>query len=298
MPNDDSHAPRDHKNTDPAIVDGVVEHYDRPGLLAAIESGFAEAGRPTGELTLADLAPVDEFHVGARPATESFLARLALDQEMTVLDVGCGLGGPARYAAATFGCRMVGVDPTEAYVEAARALTGWVGLDDRVTFRCATTRELTESDDNRFDAAYLMHVGMNVADKTAFFAEIGTLLEPGATLGVYDLMRTDDGDLDYPMPWATTAGTSFVATQVAYEASLASAGFEIVSAAERHDLANVFVDTVGRAVAAGRGPAGPVGLHLVMGPTIGAKVGNLTRALQAEVVTPVELLARRSSAAG
>ncbi len=275
-----------------AVHRRITDHYDRADLAASIEAAFASLGTPTDELTLSDLAPVDEFHVGGRPATESFLGQLGLGPGMTVLDVGSGLGGPARYAAATFGCRVVGADPTAVYVQVARMLSGWLGLDEQVTFRQTSTRELAQAGD-RFDAAYLLHVGMNVPDKTGFFREIGAVLEPGSTLGVYDLMRTDEGDLGYPMPWATTADGSFVATQAAYESSLATAGFELTGARDRGDLATAFIDTIGKAVASGSAPASPVGLHLVMGPTIGEKVRNLSTALEAELLTPVELIARR-----
>ncbi|MGI9615722.1 MAG: SAM-dependent methyltransferase [Acidimicrobiales bacterium] len=280
--------------------DAIVDHYERDDLVGSIEAALGELGRPIDDLTVDDLAPVDEFHVGGRPATASFMDRLELESPMRVLDVGCGLGGPARFAATTYGCAVTGIDLTASYIEAAGTLTGWVGLDDTVSFRKASTADLVDdgAGDGRsiepFDAAYLMHVGMNVADKPALFADIARLLKPGGTLGIYDLLRFDDGELGYPMPWASSAATSFVETTVAYESGLAAAGFELVVAQERQDMATAFVATVGQAAASSSGPPSPVGLHLVMGSTIGAKVRNLTAALEAELLKPVELLARRA----
>ena len=274
--------------------DAIVDHYERADLVGSIEAAFGELGRPLDELTVDDLAPVDEFHVGGRPATASFMDRLELRLPMRVLDVGCGLGGPARFAATTYGCGVTGIDLTASYIEAAQTLSGWVGLDDLVSFHQMSAGDLVgdSRSSDPFDAAYLMHVGMNVADKHALFADLASLVKTGGTLGIYDLVRTDDGELEYPMPWASSAATSFVETQVAYESSLAAAGFEIVGARERPDMAMAFVNTVGAAAAARTGPPSPVGLHLVMGSTIGAKVRNLTAALEAELLTPVELLAR------
>jgi 2-polyprenyl-3-methyl-5-hydroxy-6-metoxy-1,4-benzoquinol methylase len=278
-------------NTD----DRISSHYEQPDLVAAIEAGFSALGKQTSELTVDDLALVDEFHVGGRAATTSFMTGLDLRPEMTILDVGSGLGGPARFAAATHGCEVVGIDLTASYVEAARALTGWVGLDDRATFRHVSADDMA-FDGRPFDAAYLMHVGMNVADKTGLFAAIAAVMKPGGTLGLYDLCRTGDAALGYPMPWAESEATSFVATTAEYESSLTAAGFEVVGAKKRPEMARVFLDGLPKPQPGGPSRPPPVGLHFVMGPTIRDKVANLVAALEAEVVTPVELVARWAAA--
>ena len=124
---------------------------------------------------------------------------------MHLLDVGSGIGGPARTFADAFGCRVTGVDLTEEFVEAANALTRRCGLSDRVSFRQASALALPFADAS-FDAATLIHVGMNIEDKAGLFAEVRRVLKPDARFGVYDIMRVAEGEIPYPMPWAATAG--------------------------------------------------------------------------------------------
>src|SRR5262245_44341745 len=110
-------------------------YWGRDGLERRILDALAAAGRSIDALTIDDLAPADQFHGGGKPATER-LARLAgLKPGTRVLDVGGGLGGPARTLAAQFGCRVTVLDLTESYVRAGRALTELVNLADRVSHR-------------------------------------------------------------------------------------------------------------------------------------------------------------------
>ena len=161
--------------------DLVASHYTQDDLSRRIEAGLAEAGIDTSSVTTAELALVDEFHTGGRGATAHLLGQLGLGAGSVVLDVGCGVGGAARYCAETFGCTVTGIDLTPAYLEAAELLTGWVGLSEQVTFRQASGADLPFKK-NRFDGAYEIHVGMNVADKTGLFASVAQVLRPGAAV--------------------------------------------------------------------------------------------------------------------
>lgn len=272
----------------------IAEHYEQVDLAARIEQGVIALGHSIDDVGVEDLAPADEFHVGGLGATKTVLSRLGLSPDMHVLDIGSGLGGPARFCAKTHGCRVTGIDLAASYVETAQQLTDWVGLSDRVSFSQMSAFDVsaeTTGHDQPFDAAYLLHVGMNIADKTDLLAVISTVLRPGGSLAIYDLMRIDTGDLAYPLPWATTSASSFVETQASYEASLVSAGFELVSVADRGEFAAAFVK-MSRGQREADGPP-PLGLHLAMGPDIGTKAANLAAALDAQIVAPIEIIARR-----
>ena len=185
------------------MTSSVIDNYDRGDLAAKIAAGFAAQGTDTSELSVGDLSIVDEFHTGSRPATEYLLSFLDLAEGDEVLDIGCGIGGPARFAASRFGATVTGVDLTESYVETARALTEWVGLADQVTFEVADATGLPFADQS-FDAAIQLHVGMNVADKVAMFTEAARVLRPGSRFALYDLMTTGQPSPDFPVPWART----------------------------------------------------------------------------------------------
>ena len=180
----------------------VATHYTQGGLLDAIIAGVGKLGKTTETVGLDDLGPVDEFHIGGRVATESFLDQVGLGANDHVLDVGCGLGGASRFAAQRYGSRITGVDLTHEYIETGKVLCSWLGLAERVSLEQGDATA-TGYADASFDKAYMLHVGMNIADKSALALELHRVLRPGGTLGIYDVMRVGDGDLTYPVPWAT-----------------------------------------------------------------------------------------------
>lgn len=270
----------------------VARHYTHGTLLETIRSGLESLGKTPGTATIDDLAPVDEFHIGGRRASEEFLGRLPLDSSSHVLDVGCGLGGAARLAAARFGCRVTGIDLTPEYVEVGKALCEWVGLDGRIDLRQGSALDLP-FEDALFDAAYMLHVGMNISDKRALFAEVARVLRPGATFGIYDVMRTGEGDLAYPVPWAEAPETSALAAPGDYRGALEAAGFAVAEERDRRDFALEFFAALAARTAAAEGPP-PLGLHLLMGPTAKRKVANMVENIEAGRIAPVELIARKT----
>ncbi|MEM9893930.1 MAG: class I SAM-dependent methyltransferase [Actinomycetota bacterium] len=269
----------------------VADHYGQDGLADRIEAGFREAGQDPAALTVDDLAVVDEFHSGGRPATEYLFDLLDLPMGASLLDIGCGVGGPARYAAAHRGLTVTGVDLTPSYIEVARRLTGWVDLDDRVSFRTIADGPLP-LDDHTFDGASLLHVGMNVADKTALFAELARVLRPGGRLAVYDLLAAEGAEVspEFPLPWASTPATSFLEPVEAYRRALVDGGFEVTAIDDRTAAVQAFMAAVAARAAEQDGPP-PVGLHLLMGPDAPIKLGNMIAALNARALAPTMLIA-------
>lgn len=269
----------------------VADHYTHGSLLAAIRSGVEALGETPETLSVEDLGPVDEFHIGGRKASEHFLGQLPLDAEAHALDVGCGLGGGARFAASRFGCRVTGIDLTAEFVETGRALCAWVALEERVTLRQGSALDLP-FEPGAFDAAYMMHVGMNIADKARLCAEVARVLKPGGTLGIYDVMRTGKGELTFPVPWAEAADTSAVDTPDAYKEAMKAAGFAVVAERNRRDFAlEFFAELAAKAAAAGGPP--PLGTHLLMGETRAEKIKNLVENISADRIAPVELIATK-----
>jgi SAM-dependent methyltransferase len=267
----------------------VAAHYTHGALEQAILDALAGSGKDIEQLTTADLAGVDEFHLGWRPATLALAEDLGFSSGMHVLDVGSGIGGPARTFAETVGCRVTGFDLTEEFVAVANALTQRVGLAGRAAFRAASALCLPVPDAS-FDGAMMIHVGMNIEDKPRLFAEVRRALKPGALFGVYDVMRTDAAPIPYPTPWADTEATSFVEPLDTYRRLLAAAGFAIEREANRRDLALRLLAEMRAAVAEGRAP--PLGLHTLMGPSFKERMANVTAALTSGTLSPVAVVAR------
>ncbi|HKR49901.1 MAG TPA: class I SAM-dependent methyltransferase [Pseudonocardiaceae bacterium] len=265
----------------------VTGHYSRGGLLRAILDGLAASGADLAELDPDALAPVDEFHIGGRQATVELADQLDLRPGLRVLDVGCGMGGASRYLARRFGVRVAGVDLTPEFVEVARELTARCRLDGLVEIQQASGTDLPFQG-GTFDAACLLHVAMNIEDKAALFAEIRRVLVPGGRFGLYEVMRTGDGEVGYPVPWATVAATSFLLDPAGYRQLLGEAGFEVFSDRNRREFAlDSFAQL--RTRIARDGPP-PLGLHIMFGADHAAKTANLFDNLRRGEIAPVEMV--------
>ncbi|WP_430429797.1 class I SAM-dependent methyltransferase [Parasphingorhabdus sp.] len=269
----------------------VAEHYQHGNLLKSIAAGLDQLGKSPADVTIEDLAPVDEFHIGGRIASKHFLDQLELAPDMQVLDVGCGLGGAARYAAENYQVDVTGVDLTAEYIETGQILCDWVDLSKRVVLQIENA--LSMSFENAcFDRAYMMHVGMNIEDKHGLFAEIYRVLAPGAIFGIYDIMQGRSGDLSYPVPWATSSTTSWLADSEKYKQSLQHAGFTIVSEQDRRDFALQFLDDLQRAKLSSSGLP-PLGLHNLMQDTASEKITHMVENIAARLIAPHEIIVRK-----
>lgn len=269
----------------------VSTHYAHGNLTEAIRSGLSSLGKSTDRLTVDDLAPVDEFHIGGRRASEDFFDQLAFTARASVLDVGCGLGGPARFVASRYGCQVTGIDLTPEYVETGGELCGWVGLTERVSLHQGSALAMPFAAES-FDGAYMMHVGMNIADKEKLAEEVARLLKPGTLFGIYDVMRIAPGNLTFPVPWATTADLSEVVESDRYKSALQKAGFDIFAERDRREFALSFFAELRAKTAAAAGPP-PIGLHVLMGKNTPEKVQNMISNISSGQIAPIELIARK-----
>lgn len=263
------------------VRDIVREHYGRAELTSSILRALSEAGVTVDPLATADLAAVDQLHAGFLPATQHLLDALDLDARSRLLDVGSGIGGPARAAAVTCSCQVTGADLTPEFVSTATELTRLVGLSELVRFTTSTADRLPFPDGS-FDRAMMIHVGMNVPDKRAVFAEVRRVLVDGGRFALYDQMRVADGPLPFPMPWADAEDSSFVESSQEYAEHLTAAGFAIDDTQDR------------TAQASGPPPAGDgprIGPEAVFGAAFMARIHHNIEATSAGLLAPVLMVA-------
>lgn len=264
----------------------VAEHHSIGNLLGRIENGLKRSGATPGSVSVDKLSLVDEFHIGGRDASEHFFARLGFLDGDHVLDVGCGIGGGAR-----FGVTVTGIDVTPDYVNAGVELNRWVGLEDQVKLIVGDAMSIKFAD-GTYDSAYTMHVLMNVKDKEAVFREVARVLKTGAVFGIYDVMKMGEGDVRFPVPWASEALESCLASPKEYVAGLKSARFTVEEIVDRGEFAVGFFEKVSARMQTTGAP--PLGIHLLMGENASVKINNLTGALVGGVISPFEIICRKS----
>ena len=270
----------------------VANHYTRGDLLSAIRAGVERLGKTPETVTIEDFAPVDEFHIGGRMATRSFLDQIAIRTEDHVLDVGCGIGGASRFAAQTYGCQVTGMDLTEEYVDTGNTLCSWLGLEHRVKLSQGNVLAMNLPDAT-VDKAFMLHVGMNIPDKASLAMEVWRVLRPGGVFGIYDIMEVGVDQLEFPVPWATVAEASSLASPAAYKHALLAAGFTIVSERNRREFALAFFERLKADAAVAEGPP-PLGLHILMGKETPTKIQNMIENVSRNRVAPIELIARKA----
>jgi ubiquinone/menaquinone biosynthesis C-methylase UbiE len=271
-------------------------HYTSGDLLARLNAALREDGvdpdRPTSE----ELAPYDQFHGRGLEATQEVAGLMQAGATDHILDIGSGIGGPARYFAGRFGCRVTGIDLTPEFCDVARHLTRLLDLADRVAFEVGDALAMPFAVAS-FDGACSINVSMNIADKVALYREIHRVLKPGGWLVLSEIAKGEGADVDYPTPWAQSASGSFLATPEETRHALLEAGFAVDL---MHDTIRQSRDFAARSramVARGEKPPHRA-VMLIHGENAFRAIANTGRGLAEGRIVPIEVVARRRPATG
>jgi ubiquinone/menaquinone biosynthesis C-methylase UbiE len=251
-------------------LDGVRDHYRATGLTERLKTALAAFGPEHLRLTPQQLGALDQFHTRGLAATADLAKLAGITADISVLDVGAGVGGPARYLAATNGCRVTGVDLSEPFVDAARYLTERTGQSGQVSFETGSALALP-FEDGRFDVALLQHVAMNISDRARLYREIRRVLKPGGRFATFDVVL-DSGEPHYPVPWARTPATSFLLTPAATREAIERASFRALAWQDDTEAARAWMTQMRAS-----GPAPSPNLGVVMGPEFAQLTANLGR---------------------
>lgn len=269
----------------------ITSHYARDDLLERLRAALVEDGVDPDHPDIEALAHYDHFHSRGLEATREIADALDVAPTDDLLDIGSGLGGPARYFAQRFGCRVTGIDLTAEFCEVAREMTRLLALEDRVKFERGDALAMPFAD-ARFDGAYSMNVSMNIKDKSALYREVGRVLKPGAWLVFSELLRGPGPEPDYPTPWARSAEASFLSTLEETQRALKSAGFELTDTRMTREE-NLAFGARSRAMVE-RGEKPPHRAVQLVHPEVArAAAANTARGMADGRLVPVELFARK-----
>ena len=272
------------------MTDRVQTHYSLDSSLAdSIARRLQDAGKNLRELTTLDLAPVDEFHIRGRQATLELGREMGLNRNTNLLDIGSGLGGPARTLAEVYGCRVIGVDLTEAFCIAAGILSEWVNLRGNVTFQQGDATDLPFAD-NQFDAAMTIHVAMNIPDKRTMYSEARRVIKPKGVFAVYDVLKGEGGDVLFPVPWDREPSLSHLVTREEMVSLLREAGFEIVKTEDSTQAGHAWFKSMMKRMREGGPPV--ISFQTFMGEDFPEMVENQERNLSERRIRTVSFICR------
>jgi ubiquinone/menaquinone biosynthesis C-methylase UbiE len=269
----------------------VSSHYSRGDLLSRLNAALREDGVDPDHPSIEELAPYDQFHGRGLEATVGLAGLMRAGPADHVLDIGSGIGGPARYFASRFGCRVTGIDLTPEFCDVARHLTHQLKLGDRVAFEVGDALRMPFPESS-FDGAYSMNVSMNIADKGGFYREIHRVLKPGAWLVLSEVAKGEGRDPDYPTPWAGSARTSFLSTPEETRRCMLEAGFDVIRLRSTLEQARAFGARSRAMVARGEKPPHRA-VMLIHGEIATQAMENTSRGLTEARIVPIEVLGRK-----
>jgi ubiquinone/menaquinone biosynthesis C-methylase UbiE len=272
-------------------MDPVTRHYARSDIVSTLLGALRDSGKEVDRLTPDDLAPVDEFHLRGREATEELASLAAPKADWQVVDVGCGIGGSSRYLANRFGCRVLGVDLTPEFCSAAEELTRLTGLDSLVRFECASALQIPAGDGS-INLAWTQHAQMNIAAKRQLYREIARVVKRGGRFAFHDILAGPGGPAHFPVHWADTPELSSLIAPDAFRELLEQTGFHVRVWRDTTEVAYRWYRAAMERAAEQKGPPPPC-VHLLLNGDVQAKVANVKRNLEEQRITVYQGLLER-----
>ena len=189
-----------------------------------IQSELRELGKTGVKLTVEDLIPFDQFHPLSTAALDEAVKQLGISPSSHVLDIGAGVGGPARYLNHKYGCSVTGVELHPQMCSAAIELTQKTGLSEKVNFLQGDITSINLNGQT-FDHWISIGVFLHIPDRYRLFSTCYSLLKPGGSGYIEDFFVRHPLTADQKKQLAETLACPYLPTREEYLAELAAAGF-------------------------------------------------------------------------
>lgn len=256
------------------MIGKVEQQYNRHGLYESIYTQLIESGIDLTKIKREDIAGVDEFHIRGADVSKELATEIGITGQ-SVLDIGCGIGGPCRMLKEEFNCNVTGIDLNADYIRTAQKLTQLLGLD--INFQQANALELPFKN-NLYDVVWTQHVQMNIENKAQFYSEIKRVSKPGGLFLYYDIFEKNGEGIDFPVPWADDNSISFLFNTRKLDEELGQLGMEKIQSKDQTKKGIEFFEAIISQLDINGPPK--IGLHLLMGDSAREKLGNVLKALK------------------
>lgn len=272
------------------MTDPIETHWGAPDVLERILEAISASQLSAGSVTVEQLAPVDHIHARGFAATRELADSLPVRSGDRIIDIGCGLGGPARYLADRFGCHVEGIDISATFVDAGNRLSEMTGMLDSVTIRHGDGERLPYEKES-FDGGYAQHVTMNVANRDRFFAEAFRVLRPGAFFALTEHGLGAAGTPRHPVPWSDDGAGAYLIAPEQTGVLLGAAGFQEIEVVETGDE---YLQGYRRMISLmDAGSLPPLGVHIILGPAAAEKIRNAARNIEERRTRPIKVMCRK-----
>lgn len=267
--------------------DSIADHWGKGDVYGRVIEAMKAASISPETLTVKQMAPVDHLHARGFPATIELADALPVKEGDHLVDIGCGLGGPARYLAERFNCRVSGIDITEPFVDAANKITALLHMEKFIDVQLGDGQELPYQNQS-FDGGYTQHVTMNIADRDRFFAEAFRVLKSGGFFALTEHGLGPNGNPHYPCPWSEDGEGAFLVTPQETVTRLENAGFCDIQVT---DTGQKYLAGYKRAMElATHGKLPPFGIHILLGENGPAKTKNAARNIEEGRTHPIQVI--------
>lgn len=268
----------------------IANHWAQDDLFQKIQTALVDSGIDPTNVTVDDLSAVDHVHARGFQSTVELMDELPIKSGDHVLDIGCGIGGPARYVAHRFNCKTYGIDITESFIDVAHKLSELVRMQDATRFQLGDGHNLPYND-NDFDLAFCQHVTMNVKDRAQFFSEAFRVIKPGACFALTEHGLGQTGTPVHPLPWSRAGENEYLMRPDETESLLKAAGFTSI---QMKSTGNQYLDAYKKAInAAKNGKSPKLGVHLVIGADALLVTENAARNIEEGRTFPVQFICRK-----